>query len=727
MPDNPTLAGAPVRLEGRAKVTGSARYTGDFADNTLSAYLHPGETPKKMLYAAAVQSTIPAGRVLAIHTETAEKIAGMHAILTHTNAPRLKKARSLMQSELAKYLPLQNDKIHYHGQPIALVIAESSEAAHHAVTLIHATYAESPAHIDFVANLHKAQPEKKVGAGAAGHKERGNPEREFKKSGVQIDQIYTTDPTHHHAMEPGATLAHWHAPSKTESIELTCISATQFVYGDAILLGEAFDLGMRDGMLRLGLQISLGAEMSSKVRVAAPLIGGGFGSKGNNSHLLLAAMAAKHTGHPVKLVLTRPQTFSMMSYRGGVRQHIRLGADSTGRISALMQEGILQSANTGTFVEPIGEMTSHLYDIPNTLIDHQSVRLDVNATGWMRAPGIAPGQFAVESALDELAVKLSIDPVELRLINYAEKDPDTGKEWSSKKLRECYIAGASAIGWHKRNVETREGEEAIGYGMATAVYPTNHFPSTARLTLNTDGTVLVQASAQEIGQSTITTLGIIAAEALNLPLAQVRVEVGDTTLPMAFMAGGSSTSLSVGAAILDAAKKLRKKMTQTQKRPLSVKGIAGRTFGRSKYGRVAFGAQFARVAVNQQTGKIRVTHMAGAFAAGRILNPRTARSQFLGGMVMGLGQALMEQTSLDLTHGAWVNANLGEAHVPTNADIPEITIQMIEEDDSRGSDLGAKGIGEIGITGVAAAIANAVYNATGKRIRSIPITLDKVL
>lgn len=528
-------------------------------------------------------------------------------------------------------------------------------------------------------------------------------------------------------MEPGATLAHWHAPSKTESIELTCICSTQFVYGDAIFLGEAFDLGMRDGMLRLGLQIGLGAEMSSKVRVAAPLIGGGFGSKGNNSHLALAAMAAKYTGHPVKLVLTRPQTFSMMPYRGGACQRIRLGADSTGRISTLMQEGILQNAETGTFIEPIGEMTSHLYNVPNTLIDHQSVRLNVNATGWMRAPGITPAQFALESALDELADKLAIDPIELRLINYAEKDPDTGKEWSSKKLRECYIAGASAIGWHKRNVETREGEEAIGYGMATAVYPTNHFPSTARLTLNADGTVLVQASAQEIGQGTITTLGVIAAEALGLPLTQVRVEVGDTTLPMAFMAGGSSTSLSVGTAILDAAKKLRKKMTQTQERPLSVKGIAGRTFGRSKYGRAAFGAQFVRVAVNHHTGKIRVTHMAGAFAAGRILNPRTARSQFLGGMVMGLGHALMEQTSLDLTHGAWVNANLGEAHVPTNADIPEITIQMIEEDDSRGSDLGAKGIGEIGITGVAAAIANAVYNATGKRIRSLPITLDKVL
>ena len=722
---NPT----PIRIEGRAKVTGSALYTGDFGEETLRPYLQPGEAGKPLIHAAVFQSGIAKGRVLSIDTEQAEKIAGVHMIVTHVNAPRLKKANSMMQSELARFLPLQNDAIHYRGQPLAILLAESPEAARNASSLITATYEESTAKLDFVENIASAKPLKKVGAGYKGHEERGHPEEDFSKAVKRIDRLYTTDAAHHNAMEPGSTIAHWHAPS-AEPVRLTCICSTQFVFGEAILLGEAFDLGIRDGMLRLGLAIGLGAELDAKVRVVAPLIGGGFGSKGNNSHLLLAAMASKLCGHPVKLVLTRPQTFSMMPYRGAVHQRIRLGANAEGRISSLLHESVLQTAETGTFNEPTGEMTAHLYDVANVLIDHCAVRLDVNANGWMRAPGLAPAHFAIESAFDELADELHVDPIVLRLRNYAEKDPATGKEWSSKKLRECYVAGASAIGWHQRSAQPRSqivGDEAIGYGMATSAYPTNQFPATVRITLHADGTARVQTCAHEIGQGALTTLATIAAEALQLSLEKVQIEIGDTTLPMAFMAGGSSTSLSVGEAILNAAKTLKKKLARPHTFPLRAKGIAGRTFGKSSFGRASFGAQFVRVAVQEATGKVRVTHMAGAFAAGRILNARAARSQYLGGMIMGLGHALMEQTSLDLTHGAWVNANLGEAHVPVNADIPEIAIHMIEEDDSRGSALGAKGIGELGIVGTAAAIANAIYNATGKRIRSLPITPDKLL
>jgi xanthine dehydrogenase YagR molybdenum-binding subunit len=763
---------SPIRIEGRVKVTGAALYTGDFGLHTLTPYLQPREIASPILHALAVQSTIPAGHILSIDTTKAAAIPGVRNILTHLNAPRLHKVRSLMSSEVAKFLPLQNEIVHYHGQPIVLIVAETLDAVRQAASLVEIKYAPEPALLDFEANLPYAKDEKKIGAGDPGQIERGNPEAAFLDAPIRIDHTYATDAAHHNPIEPAATLAHWHAPSE-EPIRLTVISSTQFAYGDALILGGAFQLGAKDSLLRIGAQVLTGLELESKVRVIAPVVGGGFGSKGGNSHLVLAAMAAKVAGQPVKLILERPQTFNMMPYRSATRQTVRLGADTSGRISVLHQHSIVQNAETSSFVEPMAEATPHLYDIPHISIRHKSVRLHVNTPGWMRAPGIAPGQFALESALDELATELRMDPIELRLLNYAEHDPETGHEWSSKSLRECYKAGAHSIGWRDRPQQPatlREGDHLIGYGMATAAYPTNQFPATARLTLYSDGTVLAQTSAQEIGQGAITALSQLAAEAFSIPLQNVRLQIGDTTLPMAFMAGGSSTTLSVGSAIEAAAQKLRRRifsfaisdrqsplhgarrddllfrdasivdrnnasraqslvelLRRNHREPLIAKGIAGRTFGKSPYGRFAFGAQFARVAVYAPTGHIQVTHMSGAFAAGRILNPRTARSQFLGGMIWGLGQALMERTTLDLRHGAWVNTNLGEALVPTNADVPAIDVITIDEDDTRGNALGIKGVGEIGITGVAAAIANAVYNATGRRTRSLPITLDKLL
>jgi xanthine dehydrogenase YagR molybdenum-binding subunit len=768
MPDT-AISNAPVRIDGHAKITGQGLYTGDV--NSFDRYLHPGEAARPMLHAAVVPARIAFGRVLHLDTAAAQALPGVRLVMTPANAPKLKKIRSLLMSEQSKYLPLQDDSVRYHGQPIALVVAESPEQAREGAALVKATYSPQPALLDFEGNLAEAKPVKKVGAGDKAEVKRGEAEEAFAAASIQVDAKYSLQPAHHNALEPGATVAYWHAEDGLAN-RMTVVSSTQFVYGDAVALGEAFDLGVKDKLPRIVAQVLVGKEFDSAVRVIAPLIGGGFGSKGGANHTMLPAMAAKLLGHPVKLVLKRQDTFSQMPYRGGLDVRLRIGANPDGMLTALVQESLLQSAETASFLEPTSEVTQHLYEVPNFHVTHKALRLNTNSPGWMRAPGVTPGQFVLETAMDELAERLGMDPIDLRLRNYAEVDPESGKEWSSKSLRECYAAGAEHFGWHRRQSRSqeREGDERIGYGMATAAYPTNQFPATARLVFQVDGTVVAQSATQEIGQGAITSLTHVVATELGLPMNRVRFDIGDTTLPFGAFSAGSSTSLSVGSAIHVAAQMLSERLAriarvdkasplylcglkdivfregvlahrvETARRDpatavlaraglgsLEVKGIAGRNFGKSDYARMAFGAQFARVAVNDATGSVRVTHMTGAFAAGRILNARTARSQLLGGMVWGVGHALMEESLRDIHNGAWVNANLAEAHVPTNADAPEIDVIMVPEDDTRGSELGAKGLGEIGITGVAAAIANAVHNVTGRRQRNLPITPDQVL
>lgn len=760
---------APVRIDGKAKVTGTGFYTADL--NSFQPYLHPGEAPTAMLHAAVVPASIAFGRVLHLDTTAAERMHGVRLVLTPANAPRLKKVNSLLKSEQSKYLPLQDSDVRYHGQPIAMVVAETVEIAREAAAQIGATYSPQTALIDFEHNLDQAVPVKKVGSGSKGRIERGNPASAYADAPVKVDASFRMQPAHHNALEPGATVAHWHAEDGMVN-RLTVIASTQFVYGDAIALAEAFEIGHTDKILRIVAQVAVGKEFEGRVRVVAPLVGGGFGSKGGGNHTMLAVMAAKLLRVPVKLVLTRQDTFSQMPYRGGLAVRMRLGATLEGRLTSLTQEATLQSSETASFLEPTSEVTPHLYAVDNLLVDHKALCLNANSPGWMRAPGVAPGQFVLETAMDELAERLSLDPIDLRLRNYADLDPESGKPWSSKSLRACYEQGAESFGWHRRTPlsSEREGVERIGYGMATAAYPTNQFPATARVTLRADGTVLAESATQEIGQGAITSLSQVVAEALGLPLDRVQIAIGDTNLPFGAFSAGSSTSLSVGSALTEAAHALSERLARMARvdraSPLfqcrlrdimlfggrlqhrvesarsepatdvlqraglasvEAKGITGRRFGKSKYGRMAFGAQFARVAVNEYTGNVRVTHMTGAFACGRILNARTARSQLLGGMIWGVGHALMEESLRDPHIGAWVNANLAEAHVPVNADAPEIDVLMVPEDDSLGSQVGAKGLGEIGITGAAAAIANAICNATGRRMRDLPITADQVL
>lgn len=753
-------AGHPHRLEGRAKVTGGARYTGDLGFSQIGLDL---------LHAVAVQSQAASGRIRSIDTTGAEAIAGVRAVLTHRNAPRLKPVKTLTGSEIDLYLPLQDDRLHYHGQPIAVVVADTLEQARRAATLVSAEYdvCEHTA-LSFQEELPHASPVKKVAAGDPGTVVRGHPESAFLTAPVRLDLTYTSMPAHHNAIEPGATVAVWDNKGR-----LTAWAATQFAYGDATSLGQAFGFGALDQKLGILPQAATGIVLAKgKIRVIAPLVGGAFGSKASSTTLLLAAMAAKIAGAPVKIVLAREQTYAMMPYRSGIVQRVRIGATSNGKLSALLHDAIVQNSHVGPFIEPVGEWTPHLYACENLKTSHRIVKLAVNAPGWMRAPGAAPGLFGVECAMDELAETLAIDPIELRLRNYADLDPQTGHAWSSKSLRECYRAGADRVGWKDRNPRCGSMQEdgyRIGFGMATAAYRTRQFPAVARVFLTASGEAVVQSAAQEIGQGALTSLTQIAAESLGQSLDRVRFEFGDSHLPFAFITAGSATTLSVGSAIKLAAEKLKRDLilrartdkssplyrvpareieaaggrmfvrgnayrgeayssliARYPKRTFLARAVAGRTFGKSRYGRAAFGAQFAQVAVDPLTGQVRVQRLVGAFAGGRVINRLLAESQLRGGMIWGLGQSLLEESVLDSRKGDWVNGNLAEALVPTNSDVPSVEVLLIEEDDRRGSALGAKGLGEIGITGVAAAIANAIYHATGKRVRDLPIKLDKL-
>ncbi len=693
----------------------------------------------------------------------------MRAVVTHLNAPRLKPVKTLTSSELDLFLPLQSNRLRYNGQVIALVIADTLLQAEYAASLVTVQYRDEgePA-LSFAKEMHRAAVAKKVSAGEPGTVSRGQPESAFALAAVRLDMEYSSASAHHNPIEPGASVAIWDHDG-----HLTAWNSTQFSYGDATTLGQAFGFGPLDQKIGMLPRAGLGIDFESNIRVIAPLVGGGFGSKGSNASLLLAAIGAKVAGAPVKLVLSREQTYALMPYRSAVVQRVRLGAASNGSLSAILHDAVIQNSEVGPFIEPVGELTPHLYACDHLRTTHRVVRLNINAPGWMRAPGAAPGSFGLECAMDELAEKLQLDPVELRLRNYANVDPQSGHQWSSKSLKQCYRLAGERIGWWSDRDpgvgSMREDGLLIGFGMASAAYRTSQFPSVARIVLTAAGEALVQSAAHEIGQGAISALTEIAAESLGLPIQRVRFDFGDTHLPFAFITAGSATTLSVGSAIKEAGDKLRRDLllraitdkasplygaklrdagmadgrlylkknparsedyhsllARHGSRTFQAKAVTGRTFGKSRYGRYAFGAQFAEVAVDEEIGQVRVRRLVGAFGCGRIINQTTARSQLLGGMIWGIGQALFEESAMDDRDGRWVNSNLAEALVPTNSDVPKVEALIVEEDDTRGSALGAKGLGEIGIVGVAAAIANAVHHATGKRSRDLPIKPGKL-
>jgi len=700
-----SAVGQPIeRVDGPKKVTGGACYAADFP-------------AKELAYALIVTSRIARGRVARVEKEAAAGLPGVLAILTHANAPRLpREGRGGVHDDAGRETSLlQTDRVRYNGEPVALVIADSLEQAREAAARVHVIYAPEVPLLDFDAAKRELDPPEESGR-TPPDKDWGDVARGFAQAEVRIEAVYSTPFEHHHPIEPHATLARW------DGERLTLHDATQYVTGVRETIAKTFGID------------------PEKVRVVSPFVGGAFGSKGSVwSHVALAALAAKHVGRPVRLVLDRVQMFGPVGGRPRTEQHLRLGAGPDGTLTAVRHDVISHTSRFEDFVEPCAQPTRALYACPNGATSHRLARMDVATPTFQRAPGESTGTFALESAMDELAYALGLDPLELRLRNYADAEPSSGKPWSSKRLRECYDVASRRFGWSKRDPRPRsmrDGHWRVGWGMATATYPGHLEAAKASARRLPDGSFVVRAGTHDLGTGTYTVMTQVAADALGVPVERVRFELGDTRLPRAPTSGGSMTVASVAPAVEAACRALREKLASTPDSPhppfaeVEAHGEAKPVTKDEEAQAIAcrsFGALFVEVRVDEALGIVRVPRIVGAYSVGRVLNPKTAASQIRGGLVMGIGMALLEESVLDPRHGRIVNGNLAEYHLPVNADVGEIDVTFVEENDTRFNSVGARGVGEIGITGVAGAIANAVFHATGKRIRALPITLDKLL
>jgi len=730
------LVGKPIsRVDGKYKVTGQAKYAGDFQ-------------LKDLVYAVLLQSTITKGNISAIDTVSAGKVPGVLSIITHLDGAQLDSSKT---SAFDYDLPIMSSIVKHDRQNIGVVVAESLEAAREAASLVVFKYKTEQPVIDFweaksADNGHKPadMPER----GMVSDTTRGDFAGAYNSASVKLDLTYTTPKESHNPMEPHATTALWNGG------KLTVYDSTQGVFAVQQKLAKVFNIPKSD------------------IRVITKFVGGGFGCKGTPwSHIAIAALAARVAKRPVQLVLDRSQTYGPVGWRPATKQHFKLGADSSGKLVAIEVEGTIETCQYDEFVERIGAPARFLYACANVQTSHRLVRQDIGKPTFMRAPGECTGTYGLGCAMDELAVALNMDPVKLRLINYAEKDEDKNLPYSSKHLRECYERGAELFGWARRNpkpASMRNGSAQVGMGFATATYPAHQFPASAKATIHADGTAVVESGSQDIGTGTYTIMTQIAADTLGLQLDRVKFQLGDTDYPAASVSGGSTTAASVGVAVKSACQALTDKLialaVADKLSPLAnlekdkIKCNNGKLLSRADESKFdtyvsilqraslqtvqadgdtgagqhgfslhSFGAQFAEVEVDPELKVIRLTRFAGVFDCGRILNAKTARSQFMGGMIMGFGMALHEHTIMDTRYGRTLNADLAEYHLPVHLDIPELQIEWVEHPDDNFNSLGARGIGEIGITGVAAAIANAVYHATGVRVRDLPITLDKLL
>ena len=773
MADN--LIGKPVdRKDGPLKVTGTATYAGEFK-------------LKNMAYGVTVQSTVTKGSIKNIDTSAAEALKGVVGVMTYKNAIKLQpfvsgKASTGKFAE-KELLPLQSENIFYNGQHIAVVIADTFEIAVHAASLIKVFYDVENAISKF--NKTAALPYTPGGAGAVAPKQRGDATTAMNEAAITIEETYSTPVYHHNPIEPHATAAEWVGD------ELTVHDATQNVFGAQALISSM-----------LGIS-------KDKVRIIAPFIGGGFGSKGFMwANSILAPMAAKLVNRPVRIILDRTgQMFTCAGRRSVTIQKIGLGTDKAGKFDAIKHETICETSFVDEFVENSGGTTKILYATPNLDIVQKLVKLNWGTPCPTRAPGEATGTYALEVALDELSYKLNVDPLQLRLTNYAEKNPQDGNQWSGKNLKECYAKGATSIGWSTRNKMpgiTMEGDNLVGYGMATATYPANRSKATVGMKLYQNGKATAACGTQDIGTGTYTVMAQIMADSLGLPIDKVEIKLGDTIYPQGPGSGGSQTMATTGPAVRAAALTLKNKVillaVADKKSPLFGKTIEdisvenGRLFlsanadkgetytqilTRSKQAMLeteittevttragakpaekkpedkkvnsknesignqyvkndeeqdrknmsfhSFGAHFVKVLVDPITCMVKVDKIVCVMDVGKILNSKTAASQIIGGAVWGIGMALMEGSEYDPNTGRIVTRDLSEYLVPVHADMPDFDIQFIDKPDLNISPIGAKGAGEIGITGITAAIANAVYHATGKRVRDLPITPDKLL
>ena len=692
----PGAIGTPMnRRDGQEKVSGEARYAAEFPFDDL-------------LYGVLVQSTIPNGTVTDFDLSKAEAAPGVARIFTSRNTPRFAPMPSPPLGQTM--LPLQDDRIQYEGQHIALVLAETLQQAQYAAKLVHVTYAAEPAKIAFRGSLDSAIS---VQGFSENDTRTGDVAAALNAAEVTLEGTYRTADRHHVAMEPSATLADW------RDGKLTIYDATQWVHGVRMTVAHVLSIPIDD------------------VRVISRFIGGGFGSKGFIwPHQILAAMATREVGRPVKLVLSRAQSFSAHGYQCGTEQRIALGATRDGSLIAMRHESWNPTAIGDDYMEPAGAPTRTLYACPAIETRHRVVRVNRGNPTPMRAPAEGPGAVGLEIAMDELAVALRMDPIELRLKNYAEKDPTSGAPFSQKNLKECYRIGAERFGWSRRSPvpgTMRDGSTLVGYGMASAIMTTFRMPSAARVTMYPGGSVVIEAATQDIGGGQYTILPQIAADALGVPVERVRIVLGDTDLPDAGGTFGSSSTMGAGSAVFAAAKELKQLIgTRTISEPVTAeKKWAPEnvdTEGEAKnFSMHTFGAIFAEVRVDEDLPVPHVSRLVGVYSAGRIINPKTARSQIIGGMTWGIGQALLEASEMDDRLGRYLSKNLSGFLIPVNADVQELDVTFIDEVDEHASLTGAKGIGELGAVGVGPAIANAVFHATGKRMREVPIRPEHLL
>ncbi|MCF1592957.1 xanthine dehydrogenase family protein molybdopterin-binding subunit [Streptomyces muensis] len=726
-PQPQAAVGAPLsRVDGRLKVTGQARYA---AEHDVKGVLH----------AVIVDSSVGLGRITSIDTDAALAHPGVLRVIHHRNAPKLPYLDNPGSNnpQGRRLRVFQDDKVLFHGQPVAVVVATTLEAAQHGASLVEVRYdAKKPS-----TELAEAKPDEPT------RYARGDAAAGLRDAAVRMDLTYRMARNHQNPMEPHATIARWNGD------KLTVWDKTQWVVGTQTELSTVFDLPMKS------------------VRVISPFVGGGFGSGLRCwPHTVVAALAAREMKRPVKVVLTRRQMYFGTGFRPSYDYRLRLGSDRRGRLAAMVHEMDAETSSYEKFEEAIMLAGQMFYSMPNVSQAYRKMPLDVNTPLYMRGPGFANASFVIESAMDELANRLGVDPIELRLRNEPAEDESNGLPWSTRKLRECYSVGAREFGWDRRNPEprsTRDGDWLVGMGMAAAVYDPGRFPAQARVRLDADGTAVAEAATIDMGPGTYTSQTQVAADALGLTMRTVTFRLGDSLYPPTPPHGGSMTMTVVGSAVLDACNKVRgqaiKLAVEDEESPLygveagdvvvragrlHVQGnpTRGETYQRlltrnelthleadgayagapepARHSYFSYGAVFTEVGVDATLGLVRVRRMLGVYDVGRIVSPKLADSQALGGMVGGIGQALLEHTVTDHRDGRIVNASLADYLVPVNADIPDLRAIYLEGEDPDADPLGVKGIGEIVQVGVAPAMANAVHNATGRRIRELPITAE---
>ena len=685
---------ALTRLDGPAKVTGTA----------LFAFEHPVEAP---LYLHPVQSTIARGRITAMYTSEAQAVDGVVDALTVFDAARL------ADTSNGDLTVLQDDQVHYRGQLIGGVVADSAETARQAASLVRVHYQAAAHHTELRADDPDLYAPEQVNPDYQTDTSDGDVEAALRDADVVVDQTYTTPHEHNNPMEPHATIAIWN--SDGDSPQLTLYDSTQGVHACRQEIASVFGID------------------EHQIRVVAKNVGGGFGSKGApHSHNVLAVMAAQRAGgRPVKLALTRQQMFDMVGYRTPTIQHIRLGAQRDGTLTAISHDVVEQTATVKEYAEQTATPSRMMYAGANRKTSHRLAKLDVAVPFWMRAPGECPGMYGLEVAMDELAVACGIDPIELRIRNEPDVDPETGNPWSDRRLVECLQTGAERFGWGPRDPAPgtrRDGEWLIGTGVASAVYPAMVMPGNAvRIEAVAGDRYAVQIGAVDIGTGTWTALSQIAADALSCEMSAIDLQIGDTDLPSASVAGGSSGISSWGRAIVTAARLFRREHGERPSVGAASTADAPENDEVENYGMYSFGAHFVEARISRYTGEIHVSRMLGVFSVGRAINPTTLRSQLIGGMTMGLSMALHEESVRDHRFGHIVTQDLATYHISSHADIPDIDAIWLDSVDEHANPMGSRGAGEIGIVGSAAAVVNAIYHATGVRVRDLPVMCDALL